>query len=82
MSFIGVELRIVVFLAASIPFGAASEPFNENGNDLYGEKQWIGSATEDIKDKLIRFSSQKEQFKPMKIMKPKINLLMLKETLY
>ena len=37
---------------------------------------------EDIKDKLIRFLSQKEQFKPMKIMKPKINLLMLKETLY
>ena len=53
MSFIGVELRIVGFLTASIPFGA-SEPFNENGNDRYGEKQWIGSATEDIKDKLIR----------------------------
>ena len=81
MSFIGVELRIVGFLTASIPF-CASKPFNENGNDQYGEKQWIGSATEDIKDKLIRFSSQKEQFKPMKIMKPKINLLMLKETLY
>ena len=46
MSFIGVELRIVDFLAASIPFGAASEPFNENGNDRYGEKQWIGSAPE------------------------------------
>jgi len=50
-----IELGIVGFLAASIPFGAASEPFNEDGNDWYGEKQWIGSATEDVKDELIRF---------------------------
>ncbi|NMF58187.1 hypothetical protein [Pseudanabaena yagii] len=49
-----IELGIVGFLAASIPFGAASEPFNEDGNDWYGEKQRIGSATEDSKDELIR----------------------------
>jgi hypothetical protein len=49
-----IELGIVGFLAASIPFGAASEPFNEDANDWYGEKQRIGSATEDSKDDLIR----------------------------
>jgi len=49
-----VELGIVGFLAASIPFGAAKEPFNEEGNDWYGEKQLIGSATEDAKDEIIR----------------------------
>ena len=38
MSFMGVELRLVGFLAASILFGVASQPFNENGNDRYGEK--------------------------------------------
>ncbi len=49
-----IDLGIVGFLAASIPFGSASEPFNEDGNDWYGDKQLIGSATEDIKDELIR----------------------------
>ncbi|MCA6595838.1 MAG: hypothetical protein IM539_05845 [Pseudanabaena sp. M046S1SP1A06QC] len=49
-----IELGIVGFLAASIPFGAASEPFNEDGNDWYGEKQRIGSAKEESKDDLIQ----------------------------
>ncbi|PZO39449.1 MAG: hypothetical protein DCF19_14435 [Pseudanabaena frigida] len=49
-----IELGIVGFLAASIPFGAAGEPFSEDGNDWYGEKQLIGSVTEDYKDELIR----------------------------
>ncbi|WP_055075246.1 hypothetical protein [Pseudanabaena sp. 'Roaring Creek'] len=50
-----VELGIVGFLAASIPFGAAGEPFNEDGNDWYGDKQWVGSVTEESKEELIRF---------------------------
>lgn len=50
-----IELGIVGFLAASLPFGAASEPFNEDGNDWYGEKQRIGSAKEESKDALIQF---------------------------
>lgn len=49
-----IELGIVGFLAASIPFSAAGEPFNEEGNNWYGDKQWIGSATEDSKDEIIR----------------------------
>jgi len=49
-----IELGIVGFLAASIPFKSANEPFNEEGNEWYGEKQWVGSATEESKDELIR----------------------------
>ena len=49
-----IELGIVGFLAASIPFKSANEPFNEEGNEWYGEKQWVGSATEESKDDLIR----------------------------
>ncbi|WP_434685183.1 hypothetical protein [Pseudanabaena minima] len=49
-----IELGIVGFLAASIPFKSANEPFSEEGNEWYGEKQWVGSATEESKDELIR----------------------------
>lgn len=49
-----IELGIVGFLAASIPFKSASEPFNEEGNEWYGEKQRIGSALEESKNELIR----------------------------
>jgi len=49
-----IELGIVGFLAASIPFKSANEPFNEQANEWYGEKQWVGSATEESKEELIR----------------------------
>ncbi|PZV10542.1 MAG: hypothetical protein DCF20_21150 [Pseudanabaena sp.] len=49
-----IELGIVGFLAASIPFKAASEPFNEEANDWYGELKWVGSATEESRNELIR----------------------------
>ena len=49
-----IELGIVGFLAASIPFAAAKEPFNEDGNEWYGEKKLVGSATEESRDELIR----------------------------
>ncbi len=49
-----IELGIVGFLAASIPFAAAKEPFNEEGNEWYGEKKWVGSATEESRDELVR----------------------------
>ena len=49
-----IELGIVGFLAASIPFGAAKKPFNEEGNEWYGEKQWIGSTSQESQDELIR----------------------------
>ncbi|MEA5485642.1 MULTISPECIES: hypothetical protein [Pseudanabaena] len=49
-----IELGIVGFLAASIPFKSANEPFNEEANEWYGEKQWVGSATAESKDELMR----------------------------
>ncbi|MFN4798308.1 MAG: hypothetical protein ACK5MX_18805, partial [Pseudanabaena sp.] len=49
-----IELGLVGFLAASIPFKSASEPFNEEANEWYGEKKWVGSATEESRDELIR----------------------------
>ena len=49
-----IELVIVGFLAASIPFAAAKEPFNEEANDWYGEKKWVGSTSEESRDELIR----------------------------
>ena len=49
-----IELGIVGFLAASIPFAAAKEPFNEEANDWYGEKKWVGSTSEESRDELIR----------------------------
>jgi hypothetical protein len=49
-----IELGIVGFLAASIPFAAAKEPFNEDGNEWYGEKKLVGSATEESRGELIR----------------------------
>jgi len=49
-----IELGIVGFLAASMPFKSASEPFNEEANEWYGEKQWVGSTTEESKDELMR----------------------------
>ncbi len=48
-----IELGIVGFLAASMPFKSANEPFNEEANEWYGEKQWVGSATDESKDQLI-----------------------------
>jgi hypothetical protein len=49
-----IELGIVGFLAASIPFKSASEPFNEEGNEWYGAIKLVGSATEESRDELIR----------------------------
>lgn len=49
-----IELGIVGFLASSIPFAAAKEPFNEEGNEWYGETKLIGSATEESRDEIIR----------------------------
>jgi hypothetical protein len=48
------ELGVVGFLAASIPFKSASEPFNEEGNEWYGAIKLVGSATEESRDELIR----------------------------
>jgi hypothetical protein len=48
------ELGVVGFLAASIPFKSASEPFNEDGNEWYGAIKLVGSATEESRDELIR----------------------------
>jgi len=49
-----IELGIVGFLAASIPFGAAGEPFNEESNEWYGDKKLVGSAPAESQDELIR----------------------------
>ncbi len=49
-----IELGIVGFLAASMPFKSANEPFNEEGNDWYGEKKLVGSATEASRTEIIR----------------------------
>lgn len=49
-----VELGIVGFLAASMPFKSANEPYNEEAQEWYGKKQRIGSTTQESKDELIR----------------------------
>jgi hypothetical protein len=49
-----IELGVVGFLAASIPFAAAKEPFNEDANEWYREIKLIGSATEESRDEIIR----------------------------
>lgn len=49
-----IELGVVGFLAASIPFAAANEPFNEDANEWYTEIKLIGSAPEESRDEIIR----------------------------